>query len=216
MRRYFILTTKKCRIYAAFGVSQTPSNPKMERRKILEHVTNQKQVERQILELVKTYNVLYKRQIYAFFAVDGKEKFVGKALHTLLKEHLIYINEVTKTVSQHEDAYQLREKGTLKAFWVLLSLMEQKKIERHFLAEKEEYPIRIVFVGNAEIYDILYISEAEIQLVNQLFSRQKLDGCGHVVIVENPEEIPQIEIPNVIGFCTVQEEEGGVEYYRRE
>ena len=57
----------------------------MERRKILEHVTNQKQVERQILELVKTYNVLYKRQIYAFFAVDGKEKFVGKALHTLLK-----------------------------------------------------------------------------------------------------------------------------------
>ena len=128
----------------------------------MEHVTNQKQVERQILELVKTYNVLYKRQIYAFFAVDGKEKFVGKALHTLLKEHLIYINEVTKTVSQHEDAYQLREKGTLKAFWVLLSLME------------------------------------------------------HVVIVENPEEIPQIEIPNVIGFCTVQEEEGGVEYYRRE
>ena len=45
----------------------------------MEHVTNQKQVERQILELVKTYNVLYKRQIYAFFAVDGKEKFVGKS-----------------------------------------------------------------------------------------------------------------------------------------
>lgn len=26
MRRYFILTTKKCRIYAAFGVSQTPTH----------------------------------------------------------------------------------------------------------------------------------------------------------------------------------------------
>ena len=103
-------------------------NPKIESRKTLEYVTNQKQVERQILELVKTYNVLYKRQIYAFFAVDGKEKFVGKALHALLKERLIYMNEVTKTVSQHEDAYQLREKGTLKAFWVLLCLMEQKKI----------------------------------------------------------------------------------------
>lgn len=53
---------------------------------------------------------------------------MGKALHALLKERLIYMNEVTKTVSQHEDAYQLREKGTLKAFWVLLSLMEQKKL----------------------------------------------------------------------------------------
>jgi len=27
LRRYFILTTKKCRIYAAFGVSQTPNEP---------------------------------------------------------------------------------------------------------------------------------------------------------------------------------------------
>jgi hypothetical protein len=26
LRRYFILTTKKCRIYAAFGVSQTPNS----------------------------------------------------------------------------------------------------------------------------------------------------------------------------------------------
>lgn len=31
MRRYFILTTKKCRIYAAFGVSQTPKLSKYER-----------------------------------------------------------------------------------------------------------------------------------------------------------------------------------------
>ena len=28
MRRYFILTTKKCRIYAACGVSQTPNKDK--------------------------------------------------------------------------------------------------------------------------------------------------------------------------------------------
>ena len=75
----------------------------------MEYVTNQKQVERQILELVKTYNVLYKKQIYAFFAVDGKEKFVGKALHALLKERLIYMNEITKTVSQNVIFWQKRK-----------------------------------------------------------------------------------------------------------
>ena len=123
----------------------------------MEHVTNQKQVERQILELVKTYNVLYKRQIYAFFAVDGKEKFVGKALHTLLKEHLIYINEVTKTVSQHEDAYQLREKGTLKAFWVLLSLMEQKKIERHSWQKRKSIQFVLYLWGMRKLRYSLYI-----------------------------------------------------------
>ena len=36
MRRYFILTTKKCRIYAAFGVSQTPINSVKERNFQLE------------------------------------------------------------------------------------------------------------------------------------------------------------------------------------
>ena len=34
MRRYFILTTKKCRIYAAFGVSQTPKFCKEVERRI--------------------------------------------------------------------------------------------------------------------------------------------------------------------------------------
>ena len=35
MRRYFILTTKKCRIYAAFGVSQTPIKYNKEKGEIL-------------------------------------------------------------------------------------------------------------------------------------------------------------------------------------
>nr|DAG68377.1 MAG TPA: hypothetical protein [Caudoviricetes sp.] len=33
MRRYFILTTKKCRSYAALGVSQTPINNKEQKEK---------------------------------------------------------------------------------------------------------------------------------------------------------------------------------------
>ena len=55
----------------------------------MEYVNNQKQVEKQILELVKKYNVLYKKQLYEFFAVDGREKFVGKALHSLLKDRFL-------------------------------------------------------------------------------------------------------------------------------
>jgi hypothetical protein len=34
LRRYFILITKKCRIYAAFGVSQTPKSYKQKKEKI--------------------------------------------------------------------------------------------------------------------------------------------------------------------------------------
>lgn len=93
--------------------------------------------------------------------------------------------------------------------------MNQKKIEQHFLASKEEYPIRIIFVGDGEIYDILYIAPEDIELTNQLFVRKKIDGCGHVVVVEEPESIPKIRIPDVIGYCMVKGD-GEVEYYQKE
>ena len=74
----------------------------------MEYINNQKQVEKQILELVKKYNVLYKKQLYEFFAVDGWDKFVGKALHSLLKDRFLYLNDVTQMVYQHEKAYEFR------------------------------------------------------------------------------------------------------------
>lgn len=107
------------------------------------------------------------------------------------------------------------ERGISTCLWVLIDLMNQKKIEQHFLASKEEYPIRIIFVGDGEIYDILYIAPEDIELTNQLFVRKKIDGCGHVVVVEEPESIPKIRIPDVIGYCTVKGD-GEVEYYQKE
>lgn len=81
----------------------------------MEHVTNQKQVERQILELVKTYNVLYKRQIYAFFAVDGKEKFVGKAHAHVIERTFVYITKSQKLYPNMKMPISCREKRHIKS-----------------------------------------------------------------------------------------------------
>lgn len=175
----------------------------------------QKAVEREVKELVQKYNTLYKSQIYEFFAKDGREQFVGRALKSLEKGRDIYINQELKLVARNEESYAAREFGTLQSVWALLGIMDQKKVEQHFLASKEEYPVRIVFVGDGEIYDILYVSEAEVNIANTLLTRKQLDGCGHIVVVENPENIPEIQIPEVVGFCTVGED-GKVEYYRKD
>ena len=45
----------------------------------MEHVTNQKQVERQILALVKTYNVLYKKADLCFFCSRWKREICRKS-----------------------------------------------------------------------------------------------------------------------------------------
>lgn len=174
----------------------------------------QKTVEREVKELIQKYNALYKEQIYEYFAKDNREQFVGRALKVLEKERNIYIQQECKIVAVNEASYDARDYGTIQCIWALLGIMDQKKVEEHFLAAKEEYPVRIVLVGDGEIYDILYISEAEVSLVNNLFERKQIDGCGHIVVVENPEVIATIQIPDVVGFCMVKED-GEIEYYRK-
>ena len=166
-------------------------------------------------DLVQRYNVLDMSQVYAYFGKSGRDKFVGRALKKLEKEHSIYVCRETKQVASSEAAHAAWERGLSLSVWVLLSLMDQKKIEEHFAASREEYPVRIVFVGDGEIYDILYAASEDIELTNQLFARKNIDGCGHIVIVEEPEDIPKIQITDVIGYCTVKEE-GQIEYYRKD
>lgn len=199
--------------YAYMAPCMTETNKTERMQKLMEN--KQRAVEREVKELIQKYNALYKDQVYEYFAKDGREQFVGRALKILEKERDIYINQERKLIAVNEEAYGAREYGTLQCVWALLGIMDQKKVEEHFLASREEYPVRIVFVGDGEIYDILYVSEAEVSVTNNLFARKRIDGCGHIVVVENPEDIPEIQIPDVIGFCTVKED-GKVEYYRKD
>lgn len=165
----------------------------------------QKPVERETRQLIQTYNVLLKSQIYAYFAKTQRDHFVGRAFKTLEKEKQIYIHQDLEMAAINEEAFKARNVGTLQAFWVLLDIMDQKEVDQHFLASKEEYPVRIVLCGEGEIYDILYVSENEVQVTNNLFTRKMTDDCGHIVIVEKPGYIHEIRIPDVLGFCTVKE-----------
>lgn len=181
----------------------------------MEIQNKQKAVEAELKELVQKYNVLLKSQLYAFFEKDGREKFVGRALKTLEKEHSICINQDTKEVAVNENGFSAWERGTIQAVWVLLDIMDKKKVEQHFLASKDEYPIRLIFVADADIYDISYIAENDIQLANNLFKRRAVD-CGHIVIVERKQDIAGIRIPDTIGYCTVAKEDGHIEYYQKD
>lgn len=183
-------------------------------RKAMAYQNKQKEVEREIKELLGKYGVLYKSQLYEFFAKCGREHFVGKALKVLEKERYVYVQQEMEMVFASHEALKDRDCGTLLCVWALLGIMDTKKVEEHFHASADEYPIRIVFVGDGEIFDILYVPEADIGLANHLFTRKKIDGCGHIVVVEKPEEIPEIQIPDVVGFCIVKEG-GAIEYYRK-
>ena len=102
-------------------------------------------------ELVQKYHVLEKAQIYAYFALDGRDHFVGKAFKALEKERQVFIHPELEVVAASEEAIAAKDLGTMKAVWVLVDVMKKKQVEEHFPASKEEYPVRIVFYGVADI-----------------------------------------------------------------
>ena len=85
----------------------------------------QKPVERETRQLIQTYNVLLKSQIYAYFAKTQRDHFVGRAFKTLEKEKQIYIHQDLEMAAINEEAFKARNVGTLQAFWVLLDIMEK-------------------------------------------------------------------------------------------
>lgn len=164
-----------------------------------------------VLDVIRRYNVMAYGQVCAFF--PGEEKAAGRALRKLEKNRQVMKNPYTGLYASSEFAYSLKDDGTILCLWVLADLLGKKQVEGHYLAEKEDYPARIIFFSRQEIYDILYVGSEDVKLVNGIFAKSRRQGDHHIVVVEDQGLIGQIEIPNVTGFCAVKE--GSVAYYRR-
>ena len=80
-------------------------------------------------ELVQKYHVLEKAQIYAYFALDGRDHFVGKAFKALEKERQIYVHPELDLVAASEETIADKDLGTIKAVWVLFDASQKKQWE---------------------------------------------------------------------------------------
>lgn len=172
---------------------------------------NPEEMAGRVLELIRRYNVMGYGQVCAFF--PGEEKAAGRACRKLEKNRQIIKNPYTGLYASSEFAYSLKDEGTICCLWVLADMLGKRKLEGHYLAGKEEYPARIIFFSAQEIYDILYVGAGDLKLVNGILAKGKHREENHIVVVENVGLIGQLEIPNVVGYCVVQE--GSVEYYRK-
>lgn len=169
-------------------------------------------MDEQVLSVIRKYNVLYPDQLSGFFA--GEEKPAAKAVSRLLKNRQIYRNPYTGFLASSEFAYSLKDDGTIQSLWVLIDMMRKREVEGHYLASKEDFPVRILFFCGQEIYDIIYIGVGDLKLVNGLFAKSRKPGENHILVLEDKALIGQVFIPGVIGYCIVKEG-GNIEYYRK-
>ena len=131
----------------------------------------QRPVIQETKELVQKYHVLEKAQLYAYFALDKRDHFVGKAFKALEKERLIYIHPKLEVVAANEEAFARPKAGCC-------DIMKQKTVEEHFLASKEEYRYGSCFMGVEKSMIFYMLQKRKSQSSITCFPEKKLMAAG--------------------------------------
>ena len=91
---------------------------------------------------------------------------------------------------------------------------------RDFCEETEydsiaEYPSKLRFMKNGEVYDICVAETGKENTLNVLCSRFITEPCKFLVIVNDLDQISKLTLDNVVAYCIVSDD-GEVKYYRKE
>ena len=158
-----------------------------------------------ILRDLSMYKVLKKEQLLGLY--PGRQKVIEKVLLYLLKQRRIW--KVGDYLCATPDALDSIDPSMVSAVWVLLDFIE--KVSYHSAGD---YPAKIVFYVEGNIYEILYAGVGNEALVSYLSSLKSHSDYSHIILLDRPEQINELDIPNTCGFCTVSPS-GEVSYYQK-
>ena len=92
--------------------------------------------------------------------------------------------------------------------WVLLDFI--RRVDYHAPAD---FPVKLVFFADGELYEIAYIAAGQEALVCHALRGNK-GGSRRIMLVDAPAQIAKIDCPGISGFCTV-DEEGRTNYFKK-
>lgn len=144
-----------------------------------------------ILRDVSMYRALTEMQLLKLY--PHKESKIRNLLSYLQKQgRIVQRGEYYRIPADAEESI---DHGLSKAVWVLTDFMEQ--VEYHSVSE---YPAKIIFFADGEVYEIIYAEPGKEQLINQMLSTVKEVPPKYIVLIEQPEQIAEIHIPNTSGY----------------
>ena len=80
--------------------------------------------------------------------------------------------------------------------WVLLDFI--CRVDYHAPAD---FPVKLVFFADGELYEIAYIAAGQEALVCHALRGNK-GGSRRIMLVDTPAQIAKIDCPGISGFCT--------------
>ena len=160
----------------------------------------------ELLRIITTYHHIFQSQILKLYA--GKESKIENLLSHFVKQGRIIYDSEKAIYQDSKDA--AADKEMLAAIWVLTDLAE--RIEYH---SSGDFPTKLIFMADGELYDVICISHNKEAATEYALSQQE-SSEKRIIIVDSPEQISELNIDNVIAFCTVDIYNGNIQYYKQE
>ena len=161
-----------------------------------------------LLRNITMYKTLTYEQARRFY--PGKEAVTTNLLNHLVNQGRIYRNEQYERYSASAECDASIDSSLLASVWVLLDFID--KVEYH---TADDFPVKISFFSDGELYEIIYVPYEQEVMMNHAFTIYDETDAQRIIIVDCPEQIRSVDIPNATGFCSVRTD-GTVSYFMRE
>ncbi len=159
-----------------------------------------------ILRDITMYRALTEEQLLRLY--PGKRSKVQNILSYLTKQGRIW--HIDGLYCAAPECAGDVDKGLLAAIWGLADFIDL--VEFHSVGD---FPAKLIFFADGEVYEVIHAANGKETLINHILSASAEEASSYLILVDKPEQIPELEIPNVRSYCTVSPE-GEVQYYQRE
>lgn len=159
-----------------------------------------------LLRDISMYQALTEEQLLRLY--PGKRDKIKNLLAYLVRQNRIwYVDGLYRAAP---DSAGEIDRGLLAAVWVLADFIDQ--VEFHSAGE---YPVKIIFFAGGEVYEIVHAAQGKETLLAHVLADTSEEPSHYLVLVDEPEQVEQLQLPHVSGYCTVSPD-GDVQYYKKE
>jgi hypothetical protein len=161
----------------------------------------------QILHLLSVYRVLLVTQLEKLYPELSKDKLL-LLIRRLEKNGRIVYTKENGMLQYSKDC--IPSPSTITAFWVLLDFAPE--VIYHTVSD---FPSALSFYTADNSYDVIYAAQGKELPLTLALSNWHEDSPKRLVIVELTEQIPLLQFPGIIAYCTV-DSQGTITYYKKQ
>lgn len=159
-----------------------------------------------LLRDIAMYRVLTKEQLLRLY--PGKRNVIETLLSRLVWQCRIF--EENGLFFATPECAENIDRSLMAAIWVLTDFID--RVEYHAVGD---YPAKLIFFADGTVYEVIHAAQGKETLLAHVMSGKSNETSRYLVLVDDIEQIEELHLPNVSGYCTVSDT-GEVTYYQKE